>query len=281
MSDKPARRRTTLPSTPQGDFGAVLAQNMKKIESVLPKHMDATRLCRMAMNAVQSNPKLMECTPASFLVSVINCAEMGLEPNLDQVALVPYSRVVTCQPMYQGLIDLAYRSGMVSDIDAELVCKGDEFQYVKGLCPVLHHVPVDAPDHETYHHVYAVAHLTTGGARFVVLSKEQIRKVRDASAGWRAYKKHGAETTWATNEPAMALKTAVKRLTKLLPKSIELRRVLALDTALDTGTAQRPESDVTDVTLDGKRVEQADLFGDSTPVIPPGEDDPHDPLPIE
>ena len=42
---------------------------------------------------------------------------------------------------YKGLLDLAYRSGEVSVIQAHVVCEGDEFEHTLGLEPTLVHKP--------------------------------------------------------------------------------------------------------------------------------------------
>ena len=88
----------------QQEFGVLLNNNMKAIEAVLPERMSAKRFCRIALNAVAKNPTLAQCKPATFVLAVLNCAELGLEPILGQVALIPYNGYVTCQPMYQGIV---------------------------------------------------------------------------------------------------------------------------------------------------------------------------------
>ncbi len=218
------------------EFATVLASNLKSIESILPKHMDAGRLCRMSLNALMKNPALAECTKDSFLMSVLNCGEMGLEPSLGQAALVPYKRQVQCQPMYQGLIDLARRSGQISTIYAEVVRDSDKFQYELGLDPVLKHTP-DPEKAGELMYVYAVAKLKDGSGQFVVLTKAEVEKVRNASPAAKA-----KESPWNTWPEEMWKKTAIKRLCKFLPKSTELMKAIELDNRAESGRPQPPTS---------------------------------------
>ena len=87
------------------------------IKKALPSVITPERFTRMVMTAISSNPKLAECTPASFCGAMMQAAQLGLEPNtpLGQAYLIPYRNhgKLECQYQtgYKGLITLAYRSG--------------------------------------------------------------------------------------------------------------------------------------------------------------------------
>jgi len=220
----------------QKQIGAMLIKSIKGISSVLPAHMDANRFCRMALNAVMRNPDLAKCDPNSFALAVINCAEMGLEPALGQAALVPFGGKVQCQAMYQGLIHLALNSGSVLSISAEVVRVGDKFDHVKGLEPKIEHRPCDNIDGKITH-AYAIAKLASGASTSVVLTGAEIDKVK-ASVKSNTDK---ADSPWKAWPEEMAKKTAIKRLMKLLPKSIEMRRAVDLDNQAQAGIQQIPQ----------------------------------------
>ena len=57
---------------------------------------------------------------------------------------------------YKGLIDLAYRSGEISVIQAQVVYDNDEFNFSFGLEPQLKHVPAKSDRGEPTH-VYAIS----------------------------------------------------------------------------------------------------------------------------
>jgi len=228
-----AQNNTNLPVKVK-QIGTALAQHQKSIESVLPDGMDVKRFCRMALNAIIRNPVLADCNQQSFVLAVINAGEMGLEIGLGQAALVPYKGIVQCQPMYQGLMELARRSGQVTKITAEVVRHGDEFSYTLGLTPTLHHVP-KATQGAALTHAYAVATLTNGDTQFVVLDKSEVDKIKRSSMASRQ-----GNSPWQAWEEEMWKKTVLKRLCKMLPRSVQMTRALDLDDTALYGKMQTP-----------------------------------------
>jgi recombination protein RecT len=85
---------------------------------------------------------------------------------------------------------------------------------------------------------YAVAVFKDGTRTFHALSKEQIEQVRDNSRGYQMAKKYGKESPWDTHFVPMGLKTVIRRLCNLLPKSPELAMALALDEVTERGENQ-------------------------------------------
>lgn len=72
-------------------------------------------LTEMVLLSISNTPELAGHTPMSFIVALLNAAQLGLEPNtpLGQTYLIPYENKgkLGCwfQLDYKGLIDLAYR----------------------------------------------------------------------------------------------------------------------------------------------------------------------------
>ena len=52
-----------------------------QLTAALPKHLTAERLVRVAMTAVQTTPKLLDCDRQSFYRAIFTCAQLGLEPD--------------------------------------------------------------------------------------------------------------------------------------------------------------------------------------------------------
>lgn len=81
-----------------------------EIEKALPKVITPERFTRMALSALNTTPKLQECSQMSFLGALMNAAQLGLEPNtpLGQAYLIPYKNhgKLECQFQigYKGLI---------------------------------------------------------------------------------------------------------------------------------------------------------------------------------
>ena len=114
-----------------------------EIKKALPSVITPERFTRMVFTALSSTPKLQQCTPQSFLGAMMQAAQLGLEPNtpVGQAYLIPYGNVCQFQLGYKGLLDLAYRSGEIKDIQAHEVHENDEFEYELGLEPKLKHIP--------------------------------------------------------------------------------------------------------------------------------------------
>jgi recombination protein RecT len=217
-------------------------QIAEQIKLALPRHFDPDRLLRIALTEIRRNPKLGECSQASLLGALFQCAQLGLEigGSLGQAYLVPYGRDAQFQLGYRGMIDLAMRSGRVASIEARAVFQGDEFDCTFGLHSDLKHTPdwenPDRNDPKKLTFVYAVAHLTDSNRpQFVVMSRAEIEAIRKRS-------KSGSSGPWVTDYEAMALAKVTKRLFKWLPVSIELARAVAADDAADAG--QRQESPI-------------------------------------
>lgn len=206
-----------------------------EVATILPKHLTADRMLTVMYQACTKTPKLLDCTPASLVTALKQASELGLEFNgvLGHAALIPYGNVATFQPMYKGLLDLAYRSGRVTLVQGHVVHENDNFSYAFGLNPTLVHRPA-AKDRGDAIGAYVVAHLKGLDPIFHYMPKEEIEAHRDRYS--KAWKK--ADSAWQTAPHAMWLKTVFIQLSRWLPKSIEmtsLEKAIALDHAAETG----------------------------------------------
>lgn len=179
----------------------------------LPSVITPERFTRIVLTALRNNPKLMECDRTSLLAAIMQAAQLGLEPNtpLQQACLIPYGKECQFQVMYKGLIDLAYRSGEVSIIQAQTVYENDEFVYELGLEAKLIHKPCMKGDRGKAVAYYAIFKMKNGGENFAVMSKDEV--VKFAQAKSKAYK----NGPWQTDFDAMAKKTALKQVLKYAP----------------------------------------------------------------
>ena len=124
--------------------------------------------------------------------------------------------------VYKGLLDLAYRSGEISVIQAHVVYSEDQFSYSFGLKPELKHIPASGERGEPVY-VYAIFHTKDGGYGFEVCSIDDIR------AHAQRYSKSFQNGPWQTNFEEMAKKTVLKRVLKYAPLKSEFLRGLAQD----------------------------------------------------
>lgn len=218
-------------------MGDLLKRMHTQIEKALPSVITPERFTRIALTAYSRTEKLQECTVESFLGSMMQAAQLGVEPNtpLGQAYLIPYRNKgvmeVQFQLGYRGMIDLAYRSGEVQNIQAHEVYENDTFEYELGLNPKLRHVPAlkDRGDVILY---YAVFKLTNGGVGFEVMSKEDVE----------AFAKKKSKTygtgPWQSDFDAMAKKTLVKRLLKFAPLKSDFVRAVIADETIKSGISE-------------------------------------------
>jgi recombination protein RecT len=209
---------------------AYLNKMKPQILQALPKSkgMDVERLNRITLTTIKTNPKLLECSIESLLGSVLQSAQLGLEPNLlGSCYFIPYKGQVSFQIGYRGLIDLATRKGEVLTIVAKEVRAGDTFHYEYGKNEDLKHIPAPHDQRGEITHVYAYAHLKNGAFTFDVMHVSEIEKVRNEHS--QAYKFDSKGSIWVKHYEAMAKKTVIKRLVKYLPISVETQNSIAHD----------------------------------------------------
>lgn len=211
----------------QSSLSQAFAKQFKAISSIVPKHVTPERLVRIGLNAVSRNPKLLECTQESIIGAVINCATLGVEPNLmGHAYLVPRWNGKTKQMEasfqlgYRGLIDLARRTGQMSVVYAREVYDGDKFDFAYGLEPKLIHEPSGEDDENKVTHFYAVYKLNDGGFDFIVMSRKQAENHRDRFTASKD--KYGnVFGPWKDHFVEMAKKTVLIKAMKTAPISIE------------------------------------------------------------
>lgn len=210
-------------------------QMMPEIKKALPSVITPERFTRMTLSALSVNPTLSQCSPKSFLGAMMSAAQLGLEPNtpLGQAYLIPYKNkgILECQFQlgYKGLIDLAYRSGEIEVIQAQIVYENDEFECEYGLNPKLTHKPADG-DRGNAVKVYALFKTKLGGFGFEVMSMADVKKHADkySKAAGSSY------SPWSTNFEEMAKKTVLKKVLKYAPIKSDFVKAVVQDESIKT-----------------------------------------------
>ena len=249
-----ANQRPLAQMKPQEQIAHLLNTKKAEIAKMLPKHLNAERLLKVAQIAATTTPAIAKCDVASLVGAIGQCAQMGLEPNtvLGHAYLVPFNTkrkdangnerwVNSVQVIigYKGLIDLARRSGQIVSIAAHEVCEHDHFDLVYGLDEKLEHRPAMGERGEVIG-FYAVAKLKDGGHCFEFMSRLQVEQIMLASQS------KGKYGPWKDNFTEMGRKTVIRRLAKYLPLSIEFQTAAALDGMAEAGKDQNIESTIID-----------------------------------
>ena len=225
-----------------GKFALYIERNMPAIRNIASRELNPERLYRMVLASVSRTPALAECTIESLLRSTLQASELGLAPGsaTGEAYLVPFKKkgdgggwVSECQliPGYRGLISLAFRSGHVVSVKADVVYQADKFKApTNPLDPQMEHVRdfTVAPDPSMITFAYCVVRLKDGGLVYDVMSRSEIDAVRKRS-------KASDSGPWVTDFAEMAKKTVCRRCLKYAPMSAEMSKALAADAAAETG----------------------------------------------
>lgn len=202
------------------------------VAAALPKHLTPDRFVRVALNAFMRTPKLAECTQESVFRCMLDLSALGLEADGRRAHLIPFKRNVKtpggwqshmeCQLIvdYKGLVELAYRSGTISNIHADRVCENDEFEYDRGIL-LKHRIDFRRPRGKAYAY-YARVVFKDSTDIAEVMTTEEVNAIRARS-------KSKDDGPWVTDFDEMAKKTVFKRLSKWLTLSPEFRDALDKD----------------------------------------------------
>jgi recombination protein RecT len=164
---------------------------------------------------LRANDKLREADPAKVLGAFSYGLQLGLVPGpLGLVHFIPFGNEVVFLVGYRGYIELAYRSGLVKDVSAELVYEGEPFAVKLGTSPKIE----------------PRARRRTGRARdrrglrgrALEDGRRRVERHLRARLGARAGRSSAAKKSWPVDNDdfaAMVRKTAYRRLEPKLPKT--------------------------------------------------------------
>lgn len=230
---------------PQTDLKKLINSQsmMDQFRRALPRHLSADRFTRIAITALTRTPKLQQCTPESLMKCLLDLSATGLEPDGRRAHLIPYGNECTLIIDYKGLVELIRRSGEVVSLRAETVCEFDEFDWINGV--VTHKVDWRRPRGEVQA-VYAEAKMKDGEVQTAVMTIEEVEAIRSRSRA-------GQNGPWKTDWAEMAKKTAVRRLSKMLPLSSEVNQSITVD-----DTQFDPQDRIGSVEVDAEEMPDAE-----------------------
>lgn len=207
-------------------LGAVLEARKGEFAKLLPSHLSAEKLLKVAINCIAKTPELQNCSVESVLRCVYASAELGLELGgaLGYAYMLPFDGVATFVIGYRGLLKLVNNSGEVSSVRAVVVRKKDKFHYTEGLTQRIVHEPFLDGDAGELVRVYSVATMRDGTKTAEFMTKAQVDAIKARS-------RTGAKNKgpWVTDYERMACKTVVRRHCNYLPLADEHRAFLDKD----------------------------------------------------
>lgn len=263
----PKQGEITKPRDAIETIGQVLSKKRTDLQKAAGKGFDVDRLLRLTINSIRKTPDLATCDPVSIIASVMQCAQLRLDPDsvLGHVYLVPFNnrqkKRRECQVIigYKGMIELSLRSGFVETVEGYPVYEGDEFEYALGLNRKLNHKPSGEEDPKKLTHAYGIVRFKDGGVLFSVLTRRAIDAIRAASPG-------KDQKPWVEHYPDMAVKSAIRRIWKFAPKSTELARAANLEERAEAGISIIDDTDIDfgggDVVIDAREEEPKSKLDD-------------------
>jgi recombination protein RecT len=256
-----------------------------QMAAAVPKWFSVDRLLRIVISEAMNNPKILECSQASILQSVMRCAQFGLEPFMGRAYLIPYNNrryvngkwtkqmELQFQPGYQGLIELAKRNPDVLDVRGRVVHELDEFDMDEGLEMRVHFKRYLKGDPGEMVGAFAVWDLANNVKHFEFMPAHDIykRRAKSQAFAWAETgdpKKGGGkkDSIWHQWPDEQSIKTVIKYSTKFVPASIDFMEAVQLDNAVEAGEKyvdpmsdrlsipERSEADLVE------RLEVADVF---------------------
>jgi len=181
--------------------------------------MTPDRFVRVGLTALLKTPKLQECTPESVIQCMLQCSALGLEPDGRRAHLIPYGNTCTLIVDFKGMVELAKRSGDVSNVFSQIVCDRDSFEWENG--EVKHKIDWRQPRGEMYA-AYAVVSYKDGTRQTDVMTKDEVDAIRRRS-------KASGSGPWVSDYNEMAKKTVVRRVLKMVTLSPEVADAMDKD----------------------------------------------------
>lgn len=223
-----------------------LQERIDKALAATGRGIDPAYWRQVLLGAVRHDMTLVtECDPGSLIAAVQSCANVGLFPDRQNghVYLLPFWNGKTKRKEvmfllgYRGMIELALRNKIVESVIARAVHGGDEFYYELGTSESIRHVPAMSNKRgRELSHVYAICRFRDRPPIFVVMDKGEVDAVRSRA-------KAQDSGPWVTDYAAMAMKSAVRNLSRWIPMDNATRAAIEDDAALDDG--------IVDVETDG------------------------------
>lgn len=189
----------------------------KQLEAVVPPGVNAVTFVANWVSHVRAQaaatPKWwVSVKPEPLIKAFLECAALGLQPDpKGHVYIVPYKGVPTVIIGYKGMLALMKRLDAVSHVDAAVVYDCDEFDYMLGLNPQLHHRPDIGRDEDAkLIGAYAVCIYENGERQMYVMPKVEIERLK------RQYQGNRSDSPWKDWTDRMARKSAIRQLFSLV-----------------------------------------------------------------
>lgn len=206
---------------------------------------------------MRHSPKLRDAEPESLLVSFMEIMMLGLNlGSLHEACIIPYSGIATAQFEYKGLVKLAMQTNLFHSIETAVVYQEDEWDYQRGLTPVILHTPTGKPERGEVIAAYMIANLKSGHKHPEWMWRHELDAIMEKAKGYQAgmRAKNDGKKGWMQKSawldpvfrPEMQRKTVLKRGLKSLPQSPQLAQAHEIEAAHEEGRTAIVDLDIED-----------------------------------
>lgn len=225
MADEPRKSIREL----FAELGGQFDERLGSLSAILPKGVTPERIKETVLTECVKNPTLLMCDRNSLFESVRAACQMGLEFVDGQAFLIPYwnkdknTYICQLQVGYKGWVKLIWSSGLVDGVEAECVHENDGWEEHRGTKSEIIHTINRRANRGARQFSYARVRLKGSSEPMLyVCDAEEIARAKKAS-------QKGSFAWQADNERWGYLKTALKRIAKLLPKTPQLQLASEVD----------------------------------------------------
>lgn len=194
----------------------------------------AQAFMRVILTAFNKSPKLMACSQSSLMASILDAATLNLLPNTPagHCYIIPRKQndvLTACLELgYRGYCELAYRGQMVADIDGNVIREGDDIEYREGTDGFVNFTRAlgAGRSKKPIRGCYVVVTMKDGAKHVKVLDADQLEAFKTAMLRQNFGKPTPA---WQFFEDEMYLKSALKRVAKLLPLGNYVQKAIEIE----------------------------------------------------
>lgn len=209
-----------------------LEDQQEQMIALAPKGYEADYFFASLKLYCAANPRLLDCHPVSVAQAMLRVAQTGLELGVS-CDILPFESGkggparAQFNPRTNGLVELMLKAG-VRSVNFGVVRAGDEFRFVQGAPPTVHHVPAER-DRGAILRAWSAIETKLGSFQITVMNREEIDAIRrQFSKSW--WQKSG-EVIPLEDIPWYAAKTVLRQGAKYAPKSPRLAAALRYDPA--------------------------------------------------
>lgn len=182
------------------------------------KDMTVAAERQFALQILQKNDQLLQCSPDSVATALLDASYSGLSlsPSLAHAYLIPYGNLCSFAPGYRGLMHLAYRAGTIKSVQVNLVYDKDpEFHvWTDERGRHIRHEE-NRGDRGAVSHAYCIAFPMAGGPPIIeVMNRGQLEAVEKAATSRRK----GGMVWRGPFRDEMCKKAVIRRASKFWPK---------------------------------------------------------------